>query len=156
MKTLLYKFATPEGNGEANVEYQRSSTQGEKKNKTNQHLYIFKQTPSIHYIKSRQSTDYAMLTSGSRDDFSMHPQICTFATAWGLIIKELAVARKAQQKKLAKNINGFCPCKGGFGKGKELYEQGALSSHSRGVFTPLQVRNSKCGIGNSTLHRLRG
>lgn len=77
------------------------------------HLHILKQTPNIHYIKGGQSTDYAMLTSGSTDDFSMHPQICRFATVWGLIIKELAVARKAQQK-LAKNINAFCPCKGGF------------------------------------------
>lgn len=81
---------------------------GEKK-----HLHILKQTPNIHYIKRGQSTDYAMLTSGSTDDFSMHPQICRFATVWGLIIKELAVARKAQQK-LAKNINVFWLCKGGF------------------------------------------
>lgn len=43
-----------------------------------------------------------MLTSGSSDDFSMHPQICRFATVWGLIIKESAVARKAQQKNLLK------------------------------------------------------
>lgn len=107
MKTLPYKFATPEGNGEANMEYRSSSTQGKEK-----HLHILKQTPNIHYIKRGQSTDYAMLTSGSTDDFSVHPQICKFATVWGLIIKELAVARKAQQK-LAKNINGLCPCKGG-------------------------------------------
>lgn len=31
METLPYKFATPEGNGEANVEYWRSRTQGGKK-----------------------------------------------------------------------------------------------------------------------------
>lgn len=90
-----------------------AARRGKKKNKTNQHFYILKQTPNIHYIKRGQSTDYAMLTSGSTDDFSMRPQICRFATVWGLIIKELAVAKKAQQN-LAKNINGFCPCKGGF------------------------------------------
>lgn len=73
METLPYKFATPEGNGEANVEYWRSRTQGGKKKKP-QHLYILKQTPNIHYIKRGQSIDYAMLTSGSTDDFTCIPK----------------------------------------------------------------------------------
>lgn len=83
------------------------------------HLYILKQTPNIHYIKRGQSTDYAMLTSGSSGDFSKHPQICRFATVWGLIMKEL-VARKAQQKNLLKILMDSL---GGFGEGKELHEQ---------------------------------
>lgn len=115
LKTLPYKLATPEGNGEANMEYRRSSRRGKKP----KHLYILKQTPNIHYIKRGQSTDYAMLTSGSSGDFSKHPQICRFATVWGLIMKEL-VARKAQQKNLLKILMDSL---GGFGEGKELHEQ---------------------------------